>query len=100
MGIFDRKDDKNPPKFAPERDFSNVQGGSSSTAPVASPAGTSGTTTAKSYTVVSGDSLSRIAKREYGDANAWPRIYEANRDIIKDPDLIYPGQTLRIPAKA
>ena len=49
---------------------------------------------------MAGDSLSRIAKREYGDANSWKRIYEANRDIIKDPDLIYPGQTLKIPAKA
>lgn len=54
----------------------------------------------KTYTVVKGDSLSKIAKREYGDANAWGRIYEANRDLIKDPDLIYPGQTLKIPAKA
>jgi nucleoid-associated protein YgaU len=98
MGIFDRNDDdKNPPNSAPKADFSNVQGGSSSTAP--SPAGTSGTS-ARSYTVVAGDSLSRIAKREYGDANAWNRIYDANRDIIKDPDLIYPGQTLKIPAKA
>ena len=104
MGIFDRKDDdKNPPKPAPKADFSNVQGGSSSTAPAPAPvptsAGKSGATAAHSYTVVAGDSLSRIAKREYGDANSWKRIYEANRDIIKDPDLIYPGQTLKIPAK-
>ena len=54
----------------------------------------------KQYTVVAGDSLSRIAKREYGDANAWHRIFEANRDIIKDPDLIHPGQNLTIPPKA
>ena len=108
MGIFDRKkDDKDPAKPAPKADFSNVQGGSSSTAqaparpaPAPNPAGTSGTASGKSYTVVAGDSLSKIAKREYGDANAWNRIYEANRDIIKDPDLIYPGQTLKIPAKA
>jgi nucleoid-associated protein YgaU len=107
MGIFDRKNDKDSPKSSPKADFSNVQGGSSSTAPPAArpapfptPAGTSGTTTGKTYTVVAGDSLSRIAKREYGDANAWTRIYEANRDIIKDPDLIYPGQSLKIPAKA
>ena len=101
MGIFDRKqDDKNPPKSAPKADFSNVQGGSSSTAPAPTPAGTSGTAAGKTYTVVAGDSLSKIAKREYGDANAWNRIYEANRDIIKNPDLIYPGQTLKIPAKA
>jgi len=103
MGFFDRKDDdKNPPKSAPKADFSRVQGGSSSTAPAPfpSPAGTSTSSAGRSYTVVSGDSLSKIAKHEYGDANAWHRIYEANRDIIKDPDLIYPGQTLKIPAKA
>ena len=67
-------------------DFSNVQGGSSSTA---------ASTTI--YVVVSGDSLSKIAQREYGHANQWNRIYEANRDILKDPDKIYPGQKLRIP---
>ena len=105
MGIFDRKDnDKNPAKSTLKPDFSNVQGGSSSTAPapahpLPSPTGTSGATVGKTYTVVAGDSLSKIAKREYGDANAWKRIYEANRDLIKDPDLIYPGQTLKIPAK-
>ena len=47
--------------------------------------------------MVNGDSLSKIAKREYGDAQQWHRIYEANRDIIKDPDLIYPGQQLKVP---
>ena len=65
-------------------DFSNVQGGSSSTA-------------TKIYEVVAGDSLSKIAKREYGNASEWKRIYEANRDILKDPDKIYPGQKLNIP---
>ena len=55
------------------------------------------TPTGKTYTVVKGDSLSKIAKREYGDAQKWHQIYEANRDIIKDPDLIYPGQILRLP---
>ena len=65
-------------------DFSNVQGGSSSTA-------------TKIYEVVSGDSLSKIAKREYGNADEWKRIYEANQDILKDPDKIYPGQKLKIP---
>jgi uncharacterized protein YidB (DUF937 family)/LysM repeat protein len=49
------------------------------------------------YTVVSGDTLSRIARRHYGDASQWPRIFEANRDVLKDPDRIYPGQVLRIP---
>jgi nucleoid-associated protein YgaU len=65
-------------------DFSNVESGSSSTA-------------TKIYEVVSGDSLSKIAKREYGNANEWKRIYEANQDVIKDPDKIYPGQKLKIP---
>ncbi|HQY47794.1 MAG TPA: LysM peptidoglycan-binding domain-containing protein [Usitatibacteraceae bacterium] len=67
-------------------DFSNVQSGSSSTAE-------------KTYVVVSGDSLSKIAKREYGNANDWPRIFEANKDILKDPNKIYPGQKLKIPPK-
>lgn len=49
------------------------------------------------YTVVAGDSLSKIAKRSYGDANQWRRIFEANRDQIKNPDLIQPGWKLRIP---
>jgi nucleoid-associated protein YgaU len=96
MGIFDRKDDT--PKAKP--DFSNVQSGSSSTAPAPAPpapTGTTGTTSGRTYIVVKGDSLSKIAKREYGDANKWRRIYEANQDLIKDPDLIYPGQTLKIP---
>jgi nucleoid-associated protein YgaU len=47
--------------------------------------------------VKSGDSLSKIAKRLYGDAKQWPKIYEANRDQIENPDLIHPGQTFRIP---
>jgi nucleoid-associated protein YgaU len=94
MGIFDRKGDT--PKAKP--DFSNVQSGSSSTAPTpAVPTGTTGTSSNRTYVVVKGDSLSKIAKREYGDAAKWSRIYEANQDIIKDPDLIYPGQTLKIP---
>ncbi|HXK21284.1 MAG TPA: LysM peptidoglycan-binding domain-containing protein [Myxococcota bacterium] len=50
------------------------------------------------YTVASGDSLSRIAKRFYGDGNQWRRIFDANRDQIRDPDLIHPGQKLKIPS--
>ena len=50
-----------------------------------------------SYTIVSGDSLSKIAKRYYGDAMKYPLIFEANREVIKNPDLIYPGQQIRIP---
>lgn len=73
----------------PTPDFSDVEGGSSSTAPKA--AGT------RTYTVVKGDSLSKIAKQLYGDAKKWHQIHEANQDIIKNPDLIYPGQVLKIP---
>ena len=51
----------------------------------------------KFYTVVSGDSLSKIAKEFYGDAMRYPEIFEANKPMLKDPDLIYPGQVLRIP---
>ncbi len=49
------------------------------------------------YTVVSGDSLSKIAKAFYGDALKYPAIFDANRPMLSDPDKIYPGQTLRIP---
>lgn len=49
------------------------------------------------YTVVSGDSLSKIAKAQYGDASKYPVIFEANRPMLSDPDKIYPGQVLRIP---
>ncbi|MQP75458.1 LysM peptidoglycan-binding domain-containing protein [Stenotrophomonas sp. MYb238] len=53
----------------------------------------------QSYTVQKGDSLSRIAKNQLGDANAWKRIFEANRDVLDDPDKIFPGQTLKIPPR-
>lgn len=53
--------------------------------------------TLQSYTVEKGDSLSKIAKRVYGKASYWRQIYEANKDNIKDPDLIYPGQVIRLP---
>lgn len=49
------------------------------------------------YTVKSGDSLSKISSRIYGDPSQWRKIYEANQDILKDPDLIHPGQQLVIP---
>lgn len=51
------------------------------------------------YTVAKGDTLSKIAKQFYGNANEYPRIFEANRPMLSHPDKIYPGQTLRIPAK-
>jgi len=49
------------------------------------------------YTVQSGDSLSKIAKRFYGDAKLYPKIFEANRDQLSDPDKIRVGQTLKLP---
>lgn len=51
----------------------------------------------QTYTVQSGDTLSRIAQRFYGAANKYAVIFEANRDVIKDPNVIHPGQILRIP---
>ncbi len=51
------------------------------------------------YTIVSGDSLSKIAKNFYGNAMDYPKLFEANREVIKDPDLIYPGQKIRVPPK-
>jgi nucleoid-associated protein YgaU len=77
----------NPDEGMP--DFSDVQSGASSTAPA----------TQGIYEVKKGDSLSKIAKAQYGDAKAWKRIFEANQDILKDPDKIYPGQKLKIPQK-
>jgi nucleoid-associated protein YgaU len=49
------------------------------------------------YTVKKGDYLSKIAKQVYGDARKYPVIFEANKPMLKDPDLIYPGQVLVIP---
>ena len=49
------------------------------------------------YEIVSGDTLGGIAKKYYGKASAYMKIFEANRDIIDDPNKIYPGQKIRIP---
>jgi nucleoid-associated protein YgaU len=54
---------------------------------------------AQYYTVVSGDTLSKISKKYYGDANQYQKIFEANRPMLSHPDKIYPGQLLRIPPK-
>jgi nucleoid-associated protein YgaU len=52
---------------------------------------------ARWYTVVSGDTLSKISKEHYGDANKYMKIFEANKPMLTSPDRIYPGQKLRIP---
>lgn len=52
------------------------------------------------YEIVAGDNLSKIAKRFYGDANAWQTLFAANKEVIKDPDLIFVGQKIRIPRQS
>ena len=56
------------------------------------------TMAARSYTVQAGDSLSKIAKQFYGDANKYMKIFEANKDKLSDPDKIKPGMDLVIPS--
>ena len=97
--FFDKDEEKDRKRAEPARPASNaprfddVRSGSSSTAPA--PAAPS----VRTYTVAAGDSLSKIAQREYGDAGKWRAIYDANRDKISNPDLIHPGQVLTIPPK-
>ncbi|HEX6834269.1 MAG TPA: LysM peptidoglycan-binding domain-containing protein [Rudaea sp.] len=88
-------------------DFSNVQSGSSTSAPapskpdfgnVQSGSSTTAPADAQTYTVVAGDNLSKIAKKFLGNANRWHEIFDANRDQISNPDLIRVGQVLKIPA--
>lgn len=78
-----------------EPDFTNVQSGSFSTEQSTDGGGGAGEQT---YTVQSGDTLSAIAKQFYGHANKYNVIFEANRDILDNPDKIKPGQILKIPA--
>ncbi|MCW4456046.1 LysM peptidoglycan-binding domain-containing protein [Flavobacterium sp. MXW15] len=77
-------------EVVPKADFSGVTSTVDSTAEIAGE---------QQYTVQKGDSLSKIAKQHLGDANAWKRIFEANRDVLDDPDKIFPGQTLRLPPR-
>jgi nucleoid-associated protein YgaU len=63
------------------------------------PQATSGNVSGQTYTVKAGDTLSKIAKEHLGDATAYMAIFEANRDQLSNPDLIKPGQVLKIPAK-
>ncbi|MEO6518689.1 MAG: LysM peptidoglycan-binding domain-containing protein [Pseudoxanthomonas sp.] len=52
----------------------------------------------RSYTIEKGDTLSKIAKEQLGRASAWKQIFEANRDVLDDPDRIFPGQVIKLPA--
>ncbi len=52
---------------------------------------------ARTYTVKAGDTLSKIAKQHLGDANAYMRIFELNKDQLSNPDMIKPGQVLKLP---
>lgn len=91
----------------PGADFGNV---ASSSSTVNAPAGASGSVahgspgsqdgwSSKTYTVKSGDTLSKISKEVYGDSGDYNKIFEANQPMLKDADKIYPGQVLRIPAR-
>ncbi len=73
-------------------DFSGVTGGASTTA-------RTGAVVYETYTVKAGDTLSKIAKEKYGNADLWRLIHEANKDRIKNPDLIQVGWDLKLPAK-
>jgi nucleoid-associated protein YgaU len=75
-------------------DFSDVQS-HADTVPGGSGGGGAG---AQTYTVQKGDTLSHIAQRHYGKASKWHAIFDANRDQLDDPDLIMPGQVLKLPA--
>ena len=89
-------------------DFSNVSGGVATTEASTAPgvvsthghASQGGETASTFYTVQKGDTLSKIAKEHYGNANKYQQIFEANEPMLKHPDKIYPGQVLRIPADA
>jgi len=72
-----------------------VTGGPASSTSTAAPSGTA--PSSKSYTVKSGDTLSRIAKDHLGNAAEYMKIFNLNKDQLSDPDLIKPGQVLRLP---
>lgn len=74
----------------------NVTGVAKVDESIQTPAGSA----ASFYTVQSGDTLSAIAKKQYGDANKYMVIFEANKPMLSDPNKIYPGQVLRIPTVA
>ncbi|WP_310393873.1 LysM peptidoglycan-binding domain-containing protein [Hymenobacter sp.] len=92
MGLFDFLSDKGEQK--PVEPATKPAAGATDFFGAGNPA-----TAGDSYTVVSGDSLSKIAKNHYGDAAKWPQIYEANKALIgNNPDHIEVGQVLTLPS--
>ena len=77
-------------EIVPKADFSGVTATVTSTEEIVGE---------QQYVVPKGDNLSKIAKNLLGDANAWKQIFEANRDVLDNPDKIFPGQTLKIPPR-
>lgn len=75
----------------------NPPAGAASGSAAASTPASSENWTSRTYTVKSGDTLSKIAQDMYGEASKYPQIFEANKPMLKDPDKIYPGQVLRVP---
>jgi nucleoid-associated protein YgaU len=79
-------------------DFSDVVSGGSSTAPAPAVAkAPAPARTPRTYVVVKGDNLSKIASKLYGKGHRWRAIHEANKALIKNPDVIQPGWVLQIP---
>jgi nucleoid-associated protein YgaU len=79
-------------------DFSNVQSSVTTTEEIRGGEGGGGGSGEQTYTIEKGDTLSHVAKRFYGKAKYWRQIHEANRDTIENPDRIFPGQVIRLPA--
>jgi nucleoid-associated protein YgaU len=93
MGLMDffRKGKEKPVATPQPQTRTSPQTGGASNTPKP------GAQTQRDYTIQSGDSLSKIARQFYGNASDWQKIYEANKDKIKDPNLIHPGQKIIIP---
>ncbi len=92
-----RVEPRKAPAQIPPKPLSGAADASATTSHASPGSGDGGAWTSKTHTVASGDTLSGIAKQHYGDARLYPRIFEANKPMLKDPDQIYPGQVLRIP---
>ena len=94
MKLFGKKEEK--PAARPKIDFSDVVSGASSKEilppPEAPPAPAH-----EIYVIQKGDTLWKIAKKFYGKGSSWPKIHEANKEAIPNPDLIHPGVESRIP---